>query len=308
MLTDEFGTAKHAALGRFISVDPALSIDQHQSVNGFSYANNGGWTKGDYIEDEDEGEDEDEDDDGGGGGGGGKQGATAVPATSPASSSASSRRSWVPPTIAAPEGAKERACQFDPVLSCNPEDAVHGAGAEQRVGDHGGMPLGNGGIVARNALWRKQSGRARREKSDLSAAHRNEIGQLFNGNAPRSGESTSSSIGDKDAAGRPVQLREGLTAIATHDDAKSATTVLRSYTANHETLRVGVNGVQARIFITNGMTVSPFAHAKTGYGTPADRILQNNVDHVGVMGHGKGQAMTSLPSGRSAKLQLRGSE
>ncbi|KJY15817.1 hypothetical protein VR46_45525, partial [Streptomyces sp. NRRL S-444] len=33
---------------------------------------------------------------------------------------------YIPPTIAAPEYAKERACQFDPVLSCNPEDAVHG--------------------------------------------------------------------------------------------------------------------------------------------------------------------------------------
>ncbi|MFD8789732.1 hypothetical protein [Streptomyces vinaceus] len=32
----------------------------------------------------------------------------------------------IPPTIAAPEYAKERACQFDPVLSCNPEDAVYG--------------------------------------------------------------------------------------------------------------------------------------------------------------------------------------
>ncbi|KJY18086.1 hypothetical protein VR46_44715, partial [Streptomyces sp. NRRL S-444] len=59
-----------------------------------------------------------------------------------------------------------------------------------------------------------------------------------------------------------------------------------------EILREGVNGVQARITITNGMTVSSFAHAKTGYGTPADKFLQKNVDHVGVLGHGKGQAMT----------------
>ncbi|MFJ6050528.1 hypothetical protein [Streptomyces sp. NPDC092307] len=109
-------------------------------------------------------------------------------------------------------------------------------------------------------------------------------------------------------AGLPVQLREGLTAIVTHDDAKPATTVLRSYTANHEILRVGVNGVQARIVITNGMTVSSFAHAKTGYGTPADKFLQKNVDHVGVLGRGEGQVMTSLPSGGSAELQLWGSE
>ncbi|PWK63071.1 hypothetical protein BCL76_12315 [Streptomyces sp. CG 926] len=65
--------------------------------------------------------------------------------------------------------------------------------------------------------------------------------------------------------------------------------------------------MQARIVVINGMTVSPFAHAKTGYGTPADKFLQKNVGHVGVLGHGKGQAMTSLPSGSSAKLQLWGS-
>ncbi|MET9960048.1 hypothetical protein ABZ128_13465 [Streptomyces sp. NPDC006326] len=72
----------------------------------------------------------------------------------------------------------------------------------------------------------------------------------------------------------------------THDDAKLATAVLGSYTANYEILREGVNGVQARIIITNGMTVSSFAHAKTGYGTPADEFLQKNVDHVGVLGRG----------------------
>ncbi|MGW7172304.1 RHS repeat domain-containing protein [Streptomyces xanthophaeus] len=61
------------ALGQFLSVDPVLSLDQHQSLNGYSYANNspvtfsdptglescgsagycggGGWTNGKHIED-----------------------------------------------------------------------------------------------------------------------------------------------------------------------------------------------------------------------------------------------------------------
>ncbi|MGW6710771.1 RHS repeat domain-containing protein, partial [Streptomyces sp. NPDC054956] len=64
-----------AGLGQFISVDPVLSLDQHQSLNGYSYANNspvtqsdptglescgsagycggGGWTNGKHIEDMD---------------------------------------------------------------------------------------------------------------------------------------------------------------------------------------------------------------------------------------------------------------
>ncbi|WP_327389124.1 hypothetical protein [Streptomyces sp. NBC_01207] len=29
-----------AALGQFLSVDPVLSLDQNQSLNGYSYANN----------------------------------------------------------------------------------------------------------------------------------------------------------------------------------------------------------------------------------------------------------------------------
>ncbi|KJY15846.1 hypothetical protein VR46_45500, partial [Streptomyces sp. NRRL S-444] len=45
-------------------------------------------------------------------------------------------------------------------------------------------------------------------KSDLTAAHRNEIGQLFYGKGQRSGELTSNSIGEKDAAGQSSQLRE----------------------------------------------------------------------------------------------------
>ncbi|WP_229886431.1 RHS repeat domain-containing protein [Streptomyces subrutilus] len=62
-----------AALGQFLSVDPVLSLDQHQSLNGYGYANNspvtssdptglescgsagycggGGWTNGKHIED-----------------------------------------------------------------------------------------------------------------------------------------------------------------------------------------------------------------------------------------------------------------
>ncbi|MFB7983148.1 hypothetical protein [Streptomyces vinaceus] len=126
-------------------------------------------------------------------------------------------------------------------------------------------------------------------KSDLTAAHRNEIGQHFYGKGQRSGELTSNSIGDKDAAGRSSQLWEDLTAIAAHDDAKLATAVLGSYTANYEILREGVNGVQARITITNGMTVSSFVHAKTGYGTPADKSSRRMSTVSASWGTGRGR-------------------
>ncbi len=42
------------------------------------------------------------------------------------------------------------------------------------------------------------------------------------------------------------------------------------------------------VIITDGMMVSSSVHAKTGYATPADKFLQKNVDHVGVLGCGKG--------------------
>ncbi|MFB7983149.1 hypothetical protein [Streptomyces vinaceus] len=79
-------------------------------------------TNGDYIDEVD-----DDDDGGGGGSAGGKQGGNGGSGNKLGSFvSVITPLTYIPPTIAAPEYAKERACQFDPVLSCNPEDAVYG--------------------------------------------------------------------------------------------------------------------------------------------------------------------------------------
>ncbi|MBT2449511.1 RHS repeat-associated core domain-containing protein [Streptomyces sp. ISL-43] len=297
-----------AALGQFLSVDPVLSLDQHQSLNGYTYANNSPVTFSDPT-----GLCIPRDDARGGCMPRSETNPTPTPSPTPSPPSGSTggggskgtgsgnkRGSFVsiiapppylPPTIAAPEYTKERACQFDPVLSCNPEDAVLGGENQGPITAVGvlwalgmlepEMTYGENSPVARDVM-----------KSDLTAAHRNQIGKLFYEGGQRSGELTSNSIGGKDEDGQSSQLREDLTAIATHDSAKLATAVLGSYTADYEVLREGKNGVQARITISNGMTVSSFAHAKTGYGTPSDLFLQKNVDKPGVLGYGKGQGMT----------------
>ncbi|MFE5860584.1 hypothetical protein ACFQ77_08480 [Streptomyces virginiae] len=97
-------------------------------------------------------------------------------------------------------------------------------------------------------------------------------------------------IGDKDGSGKTSQLRDDLAAISTHDDAKLATAVLGSYTTKYEILREGLNGVQARITITNPMTISSFSHYATGYETPSQHWVERNLDRGEVLGFGQGQA------------------
>ncbi|MFK0237708.1 hypothetical protein [Streptomyces vinaceus] len=127
-------------------------------------------------------------------------------------------------------------------------------------------------------------------KSDLTAAHRYQIGNRFYGAGQRSGELQQNYIGDKDGSGQASQLRDDLAAISTQDDAKLATAVLGSYTTKYEILREGLNGVQARITITNPMTISSFSHYATGYETPSQHWVERNLDRGGVLGFGQGQA------------------
>ncbi|MFE3559550.1 RHS repeat-associated core domain-containing protein [Streptomyces sp. NPDC059193] len=309
-----------ALLGQFLSVDPVLSLDQHQSLNGYTYANNSPVTFSDptgLCVPKDDGRGGCEpgtrpgerrptptptptppspapssgstggsastgSGSGGRTGSGGKQGSFVSVITPPP---------YLPPTIASPEYAKERACQFDPVLSCNPEDAVLGGENQGSVTAVGvlwafgmlqpEMTYGENSQVARDVM-----------KSDLTAGHRNEIGRLFYEGGQSSGSLTSNSIGKKDDAGESSQFLEDIRAIASHDDAKLATAVLGSYTAEYEILREGRNGVQARVTLTNGMTLSSFSHIATGYETPADRFVQRNFDKRGLMGYMKGQSMT----------------
>ncbi|WP_267031984.1 ricin-type beta-trefoil lectin domain protein [Streptomyces sp. NBC_00091] len=198
---------------------------------------------------------------------------------------------YLAPMTATPPPSKEQACQIDPLLSCNPEDAILGGANEGPLTFIGfswvagaiepSMTYGEDSYVALEVM-----------QSDLTAKHRAEIGKAYYEFGQKRGELTPYSIGAKDSAGKFDQLRNDLGAMATQDPANVSTAVLGSYTASYEILRAGQNGVQARISIRNSMTLSSFAHAATGYGTPSDRFIQRWIDKTGAMGMMKGQDMT----------------
>ncbi|MFJ6797105.1 hypothetical protein [Streptomyces sp. NPDC091268] len=96
------------------------------------------------------------------------------------------------------------------------------------------MAYGENGQVARKVMQAISPQRTEMKSSSSST-----------GKGQRFGEQTSNSTGDNDAAGQSTQLREELTAIATHDDAKLATALVGSYAANYEIIREGLNGAQA---------------------------------------------------------------
>ncbi|MEU8742005.1 hypothetical protein ACFYPK_33485 [Streptomyces halstedii] len=75
-------------------------------------------------------------------------------------------------------------------------------------------------------------------------------------------------------------------------DTNVATAVLGSHSSRFEIIRANSFGIQARITVSNTMSISSFAHVATGYNTPADRFIQRNYDSDGFMGFGKAHDMT----------------
>ncbi|MFB9555041.1 RHS repeat-associated core domain-containing protein [Streptomyces roseoviridis] len=299
-------------LGQFISVDPILSLDQHQSLNGYSYANQHPTTTSDPT----------------GlremcgaygnsctpttskppafpgnapvnGGSGGRSGSGAGNNTSGQSACGplycgGSRGlsenvpvvgptpvvlPYVPEYVASPEYLQERYCSMmtiDP--ACNPQDAVLGGGGDGFVTVGGKWALG---ALDPMTTYGEDSKLAQQAmKSDITAQQRIEIAKRFMLNGKTEGELKPYSIaGMSDKFG---QFKRDINSMVL-DDRNASTAVLGSYSAEYEILRSNSQGLQARVTIRNPMTISSFAHVATGYGTPSDRFLQRNVDKSGLL-------------------------
>ncbi|MEV6759170.1 RHS repeat-associated core domain-containing protein [Streptomyces sp. NPDC051105] len=194
---------------------------------------------------------------------------------------------YIPPGIAAPGYAEKRECAAMQILvSCNPGDAILGGGNDDlreigmkwALGDlDGATTYGEDSEVAKQVMV-----------SDVTAAQRKEIMRKWT-QGQTEGTLEPYSIGAKSAGGKIKQFLTDQWSILTGDN-NASTAVLGSYTAKYKILRANRNGVQARITITNNMTMSSFAHIATGYGTAADRAVQRyDNDGIVALGH----AMTS---------------
>ncbi|MCX5389803.1 RHS repeat-associated core domain-containing protein [Streptomyces sp. NBC_00094] len=305
-------------LGQFISIDPILSLDQHQSLNGYSYANQHPTTTSDPT---------------------GLQevcsayGNSCTPATStytpqPSSSTGGNSDSgtastsgsdgsstptapsrcgtlycgtgggavtnvpiigpkpvqlpYIPPYVASPEYLQESDCSMMPIdLVCNPQDAVLGGGQDGLV--KVGMQWALGGLE-RNVTYGEDSKVAQQIlRSDVTAAQRVEIAKafIFNGRTEGSLKPNSIAAGGDEGG----QFARDIASMITGDH-NVGTAVMGSYTAKYKILRANSRGIQARITIQNSMTVSSFAHIATGYGTPSERFVQRWVDNDGIIAFG----------------------
>ncbi|MDQ0786800.1 hypothetical protein [Streptomyces sp. B3I8] len=178
---------------------------------------------------------------------------------------------------------EKRTCAAVQILvSCNPQDAVLGGGnADLRkigflwaTGDlDGATTYGEDSEVAKQVMG-----------SDVTAAQRKEIMRRWS-KGQTEGTLEPYSIGSKSARGKAKQFLSDQWSILT-GDTNASTAVLGSYTAKYKILRANSYGVQARITINNNMTISPFAHIATGYGTAADHAVQRyDNDGIVTLGH-----------------------
>ncbi|MFJ3594866.1 RHS repeat domain-containing protein [Streptomyces sp. NPDC090231] len=291
-------------LGQFISVDPVLSLDQHQSLNGYSYASNTPVTASDPTglarrcppdvsicgTSSDTGgkgpsSGTRSDDTGGTQNTGGTTniaytgitGGDGITGAGPIIGPAPVNLPYIPPMIAAPGYPHIRDCAMNPIsMDCNPQDATSGGGND------GLRQIALKWLVGRldrQEFYGQDSGVAREViMSDETAAQRAEIKRRYIEEGKRSGE-FSNSIQDGDAM---AQFRQDARSLATGDE-NVATAALGSYSAEYEILRATNRGIQAKITIRNSMTVSSLAHIATGYGTRSQRFLQRYFDNDGII-------------------------
>ncbi|MGW1619934.1 RHS repeat-associated core domain-containing protein [Streptomyces sp. NPDC002172] len=315
-----------SATGRFLSVDPLLDTNDAQSLNGYSYADSNPVTLSDpagteigskpnscqydikYCTPEELGKTDKSS--------GSKKGGTATTTSTGHTGGSTSNGDnsdtsgcaplvscgfaagplvgpqpeylpYIPPGIAAPGYAEKRECAAMQILvSCNPGDAILGGGNDDlreigmkwALGDlDGATTYGEDSEVAKQVMV-----------SDVTAAQRKEIMRKWS-QGQTEGNLEPYSIGAKSTRGKIKQFLTDQWSILT-GDTNASTAVLGSYTAKYKILRANRNGVQARITITNNMTMSSFAHIATGYGTAADRAVQRyDNDGIVALGH----AMTS---------------
>ncbi|MFC8765588.1 RHS repeat domain-containing protein [Streptomyces sp. NPDC057193] len=306
-------------LGQFISVDPILSLDQHQSVNGYSYVNQHPATTSDptglremcgaygnsctpatstYAPQPSPGE-----------GQGSNSGTASTSGSGDSSASTGFSRCsslycggggggatanvpvigprpvdlpYIPSYVASPEYLQARDCSAMPIdLVCNPQDAVLGGGEDGLVKIGTKWALGG---LERSVTYGEDSAVAKQVMgSDVTSAQRVEIAKAFILNGRTEDRLNPNSIAaGGDAKG---QFARDIASMLTGDH-NVGTAVMGSYTAKYKILRANARGLQARITIENSMTVSSFAHVATGYGTPSERFIQRWFDNDGVIAFG----------------------
>lgn len=195
---------------------------------------------------------------------------------------------YVPIHIASPEYLRERDCALMTIdTRCNPEDAIRGGG------DWGLVPIGLRWSVGANepsTVYGEGSKVALQvASSDLMAEQRKIIASRYYEKGKTEGDLPSNSISEK--SDKFGQFMADARSMAT-GDTNVATAVLGSYSSRFEIIRANSFGIQARITVSNTMSISSFAHVATGYNTPADRFIQRNYDSDGFMGFGKAHDMT----------------
>ncbi|MEW2305897.1 RHS repeat-associated core domain-containing protein [Streptomyces sp. NPDC006655] len=186
---------------------------------------------------------------------------------------------YIPPGIAAPGYAEKRECAAMQILvSCNPGDAILGGGNDDLR--EIGLKWGAGSLDGATTYGEDSEVAKQVMVSDVTAAQRKEIMRKWS-RGQTEGTLEPYSIGAMSTQGKIKQfLTDGWSLMSGGRNASLA--VLGSYTAKYKILRANRNGVQARITITNNMTMSSFAHIATGYGTAADRAVQR-YDNDGIV-------------------------
>ncbi|MFE0210329.1 RHS repeat-associated core domain-containing protein [Streptomyces sp. NPDC059001] len=302
-------------IGQFLSVDPLLETDKHQTLNGYTYgAQNpatfsdptglglacGNGPNQDACPQNPSGGKSGQPNiinTGGGGGRGASSGNSAgsTPTGSgvpypPCGAACGAVQGpligpqpiimpYIPLYIASPEYTKARMCGMSPIEpECNPEDGVVGGGYDgfRELGAKWAL-----GVLESSEVYGQDSEIARQVMmTDLTAIHRKDILSGYLRLGKMSGV-LNNSIGEKGDGGG-AQFKSDMKSLIKGDH-NVATAALGSYTAEYEVLRASGRGLQYRMTIRNRMTVSSFAHISTGYGTPSERFIQRWVDNDGII-------------------------
>ncbi|WLQ53888.1 RHS repeat-associated core domain-containing protein (plasmid) [Streptomyces poriferorum] len=302
-------------IGQFISVDPILAPENHQSLNGYSYADNtpvtasdptglmaqanrsGGHSDNCYTGNMSASCD---------GIGGNNMGTTSDKVDSGGSGATAStendRGSGYGTYLTYVAGAKDipvcfvcligaapvvgplsprvgmqNYCASAPIDTvCNPEDAELGGGG-----------VGFRELAAKWALgkleWHDEYGEdseLAREimMTDATAEQRDVIRSMYYNLGIVKGKVAKSISND----GIWSQLQKDLKPLVTGDH-NLATVGLGSYTTEYEVLRASPKGLQVRMTVRNSMTVSSFARPVIGYGTTREKIVQRYLDNDGII-------------------------
>ncbi|MFG2569224.1 RHS repeat domain-containing protein [Streptomyces sp. NPDC048567] len=303
------------SIGQFISVDPMLEVDKHQTLNGYSYAAQAPATNsdptgtcldpgtgrcGEYPKPPHKDPDPS---DGGDSGGTASTGSDTgiygdgLDYVAPGSDVSTfcfvcliGATPRVGPVV--PEVRLQNYCAFDPIqTACNPEDAI--LDSHEKGGSVGMRALGLAwalSIVGKHGFYGDESGLSRQiAMSDETAKQRDEIVRGYYNFGETGGTLKKSIQEDK---GIWKQLQADVKPLLTGDQ-NVAAAGLGSYVAEWKVLRANSKGLQVRMTITNNMTISSFLRPLLGYNTTRARTVSNAFDQGGFMHLGQAHSVTA---------------